>query len=73
MRGKELLRKSMFMVVAVLVGLCLQTVNSQAGEHGKKKESKPAILLVTFGTSVDRAKASFDNIDKQVKAAFPGV
>ena len=73
MRGKELLRKWMFMVVAVLVGLCLQTANIQAGEHGKKKEAKPAILLVTFGTSVDRAKASFDNIDKQVKAAFPGV
>nr|WP_321467247.1 sirohydrochlorin cobaltochelatase [uncultured Desulfobulbus sp.] len=73
MRGKELLRKWMFMVVAVLVGLCLQTANTQAGEHGKKKEAKPAILLVTFGTSIDRAKASFDNIDKQVKAAFPGV
>lgn len=73
MRVEEWFRKLILVAVAVLVGLCFQTVSTQAGEHGKKKETKPAILLVTFGTSVDRAKASFDNIDKQVKAAFPGV
>ncbi|MDX9834623.1 MAG: sirohydrochlorin cobaltochelatase [Desulfobulbus sp.] len=33
----------------------------------------PAILLVTFGTSVPSAKASFDNIDKLAKEAFPKV
>lgn len=69
----ELFKKTMLVAVTALVALCFQAVGAQAGDHGKKKEAKPAILLVTFGTSVDRAKASFDNIDKQVKAAFPGV
>ena len=32
---------------------------------------RPAILLVTFGTSVASAQAAFVNIEKQVKAVFP--
>ena len=73
MRVGALLRKTMLVAMAALIGLWFQAADGQAGEHGKKKEAKPAILLITFGTSVERAKASFANIDKQVKAAFPGV
>ncbi|MBV5316887.1 MAG: sirohydrochlorin cobaltochelatase [Desulfobulbaceae bacterium] len=32
----------------------------------------PAILLVTFGTSVPSAQVAFVNIEKQVRATFPG-
>ncbi|MDD2467017.1 MAG: sirohydrochlorin cobaltochelatase [Desulfobulbus sp.] len=73
MRVGEVLKKAMLVAMAALVGLWFQASDAKAGEHGKKKESKTAILLVTFGTSVPRAKASFDNIDKLVKVAFPGV
>jgi len=44
---------------------------SLAAEHPAKEEKGPAILLVTFGTSVESAQASFRNIEKRVKAAFP--
>jgi sirohydrochlorin cobaltochelatase len=68
-----MLKKTMLVAMAALIGVWIQVADTKAAEHGKKKEAKSAILLVTFGTSVDRAKASFDNIDKRVKAAFPGV
>lgn len=35
-------------------------------------ETKEAILLVAFGTSVRQAQASYDNVEKQVRTAFPG-
>lgn len=44
---------------------------AQAAEHGKKEEKAPAILLVTFGTSVESAQKAFANIEKRVKATFP--
>jgi sirohydrochlorin cobaltochelatase len=31
-----------------------------------------AILLVAFGTSVEKARVSYENVEKQVKAQFPG-
>lgn len=34
---------------------------------------KIAILLVTFGTTVDQATAAFKNLENQVKAVFPGI
>ncbi len=44
-----------------------------AGKHGESKPPKEAILLVAFGTTVPEARKSFDNIESQVKGAFPGV
>ena len=35
-------------------------------------EAKEAILLVAFGTSVQKAQVAYANVEKQVKAAFPG-
>ena len=35
-------------------------------------ETKEAILLVAFGTSVQEAQTSYANVEKQVRAAFPG-
>lgn len=34
---------------------------------------KKAILLVTFGTTVDHATAAFKKLEDQVRAAFPGI
>jgi sirohydrochlorin cobaltochelatase len=51
----------------------MQAAETRAQGHHKAKEVKPAILLVTFGTSIEQAKAAFTNIDKRVKAAFPGI
>lgn len=42
-------------------------------DHKGASEKGPAILLVTFGTSIPKAQAAFDNIEKRVKAAFPDV
>jgi len=36
-------------------------------------EGNKAILLVTFGTSVQSAMPAYDNLEQAVKAAFPGV
>jgi sirohydrochlorin cobaltochelatase len=41
-----------------------------AGKGGK--EAKEAILLVAFGTSAKKALVSYTNVEKEVKAAFPG-
>lgn len=37
----------------------------------EKVESKEAILIVAFGTSIQRAQISYANVEKQVRAAFP--
>ena len=45
---------------------------SNPGQNQPAADSKgPAILLVTFGTSVPSAQAAFVNIEKRVKVAFP--
>jgi len=71
MQRSSVVRKTLLLAMAAMVGFCLQSLPAQAGHHGKAKEAKKAILLVTFGTSVERAQKSFDTIDKEVKAAFP--
>lgn len=46
-----------------------------AGEHGHghpaKDDKAPAILLVTFGTSVPSAQTAFAHIEQQVRKAYP--
>ncbi|MGI6656411.1 MAG: sirohydrochlorin cobaltochelatase [Desulfobulbus sp.] len=39
--------------------------------HGKQKDKTPALLLVTFGTSVPSAQKAFANIEKEVRKAYP--
>ncbi len=69
-------QKTKILLAAFLVCLLLP-FTCFAGAHGSghsgPDEKGPAILLVTFGTSVPSAKASFDNVDKLTKEAFPGV
>ncbi len=53
--------------------LCLVLAAPAMAGHGDERPVKKGILLVAFGTTVPEAKASLDNVDKLVKAAFPGV
>jgi sirohydrochlorin cobaltochelatase len=58
-------------VPLVLVSLVLP--KSLIYAHGEKGPMKKGILLVAFGSTVPEAQVSFENIDRSVKKAFPGV
>lgn len=58
---------SLFATAAMAAGHGHAVGHTTAGDKG------PAILLVTFGTSIPKAQAAFANIDARVKKAFPGV
>ena len=58
-------------VPLVLVSLVLPT--SPIYAHGEKGPMKKGILMVAFGSTVPEAQVSFENIDRSVKKAFPGV
>jgi sirohydrochlorin cobaltochelatase len=66
-------------MMACLTAVCLLafwgSVVPAAAQHGMGRKGGdgkgPAILLVTFGTSIPSAQAAFANIEKKVKAAFP--
>ena len=58
-------------VPLVLVSLVLPT--SPIYAHGEKGPMKKGILLVAFGSTIPEAQVSFENIDRSVKKAFPGV
>ena len=59
-------------VVCFVCSLMLAGV-SGASHHGEAKEKKVGILLVAFGSSEDSAQVSFENIDRKVKATYPGI
>ena len=65
--------KYMIFAMAVVASVCLFTNVWAAGGHGHKAEKKVGILLVAFGSSEDSAQVSFENIDKKVKSAYPGI
>jgi sirohydrochlorin cobaltochelatase len=45
--------------------LCCSSIEARA-------DAKEAVLIVAFGTSVEKARVSYANVERQVKAAFPG-
>ena len=65
--------KHMIFVMAAVASICLCTNAWAAGGHGHKAEKKVGILLVAFGSREDSAQVSFENIDKKVKSAYPGI
>ncbi len=67
-------RYALFMAVLFLV-LCggSFTTISYAHGHAPSTAKKVGILLVAFGSSEASAQVSFENIDKKVKAAYPGL
>ena len=60
-------------MLLLLILVFFFSLASGAGEakHGAKDGKKPAILLVTFGTSVASAPVAFTNIEQQVRQAYP--
>lgn len=66
--------KQFVFLLAMVVIVCL-CANGWAGSggHGHKASKKVGILLVAFGSSEASAQVSFANIDKKVKAAYPGI
>ncbi|WP_372683613.1 sirohydrochlorin cobaltochelatase, partial [Desulfosarcina sp.] len=56
------------MLALLATGLALAS-----GGHGHKGPKKVGILLVAFGSSEASAQVSFENIDKKVKDAYPGI
>ena len=55
-----------FLLAGLQAEWCLAAKN-----HPAKQEKEPAILLVTFGTSVESAQVAFRTIEQRVRAAFP--
>jgi sirohydrochlorin cobaltochelatase len=67
------MRKKRFtpiLAIMLIVGICASPL---AGGHGSKASKKVGILLVAFGSSKPSAQVSFENIDKKVKAVYPGI
>jgi sirohydrochlorin cobaltochelatase len=56
----------------IFILICLSSAAWAAG-HGHKASKKTGILLVAFGSSKPSAQVSFENIDKGVKLAYPGM
>ena len=66
------MRKMLPLLLAA--ALCLGSAGSALAYGGHSKADAPqkdALLLVTFGTSVESAQKSFANVEKKMKAAFP--
>lgn len=59
--------------VCCFILLILAFASAAFAGHGGDRPVKKGILLAAFGTTVPEAKPALDNIDKLVRAAFPGV
>ncbi len=69
-------KKSLLRLAAACLALCLawlSPVPASAGHDPAAGEGKPALLLVTFGTSVPQAQGAFTAIEAAAKARFPGL
>lgn len=61
-------------VISTALAVFLMPANGDAsGGHGQRAPRKVGILLVAFGSSEASAQVSFENIDRKVKAAHPGI
>ena len=66
------MKKLYYMLLTFVLVLTIGTVHAYAG-HGHKMSKKIGILLVAFGSSEASAQVSFENIDKNIKAAYPDI
>ena len=68
------MRKKRWFGIAMGLLFFMISANSLASPgHGSQAPKKVGILLVAFGSSEASAQVSFENIDKKVKAVYPGV
>lgn len=59
--------------IVPLFWVALILFSSPMYAHDGKGPMKKGILLVAFGSTIPEAQVSFENIDRSVKKAFPGV
>jgi len=62
-----------FGISMALVFVVVSANGHASGGHGRKAPKKVGILLVAFGSSAASAQISFENIDRKVKRAYPGI
>jgi sirohydrochlorin cobaltochelatase len=65
-------KKYLISIPLIFISICLAAA-VPAGNHGHKAPKKVGILLVAFGSSLPGAQISFENIDKNTRAAYPGI
>ena len=65
-------KKILISIPAIFISFCLCAA-VLAVDHGHKTPKKVGILLVAFGSSLPGAQVSFENIDKNARAAYPGI
>ena len=65
---KKILIPILFIFLSIF--LCAAVL---ASDHGHKAPKKVGILLVAFGSSKASAQVSFENIDKNARAAYPDI
>jgi sirohydrochlorin cobaltochelatase len=73
MEETMLKKKEIFLSICLVFLVVFSANLALAGKHGDSKPVKQAILLVAFGATVPEARKAFDQIESQVKGAFPGV
>lgn len=66
------MQRKLFILTLIVLGICIFSL-AFAGGHVHSRPAKTGILLVAFGTSIPEAKVAFKNIEKNVKAAYPGI
>jgi sirohydrochlorin cobaltochelatase len=66
-------KKTSYIAAWLFVCLVCSASLVLAGGHARKRPVKKGILLVAFGTSIPEARVAFENIEKKVKAAYPGI
>ena len=64
-----MMRKSRTTFAALLFFLCAVCCGAAPAVQPSAAE---AVLIVAFGTSVEKARVSYANVERQVKEAFPG-
>jgi sirohydrochlorin cobaltochelatase len=64
-------RKAYLLILILAVFLGFSAFQALGRSHNRPMEK--GILLVAFGSSRPEAQISFQNIDRKVKAAFPGI
>ena len=66
-------RRWLGVAAGLMVVLFMATAVMASAGHGEKHPKKVGILLVAFGSSEASAQVSFENIDRKVKEAYPGI
>jgi sirohydrochlorin cobaltochelatase len=65
-------KKILISIPSIFISICLGAA-VLAGDHSHKAPKKVGILLVAFGSSQPSAQVSFENIDNNTRAAYPGI